>query len=82
MYKWSLHSSPLRQTSGFCHLGLHLGSVKGKALKNLSDYPPSRYVCQIDGKVSSILFVSVSLHIFDLSEISSQFFSHCPIDMC
>jgi hypothetical protein len=33
---------PTKTNLWFCVLVLHLGSVKEKALKNLSDYPPSR----------------------------------------
>ncbi len=74
---------PTKTNLWFCVLVLHLGLVKGKALKNFSDYPLSKWLCHIAGKVGGILFVSVSLPIFDLSEISRfQFNSHCPIDMC
>ncbi len=53
-YGWVLHSSPLRETSGF-NPSPHLGSVKGKALKNLSDYPPlGRYVTSL-GKLAEFI---------------------------
>jgi hypothetical protein len=59
---------PTKTNLWFCVLVLHLGSVKGKALKNLSDYPPSLGRCvTLLGKLAVFcLFQFLSIFLISL----------------
>ena len=72
---------PTKINLWFIILVLHLGLVKGKALKNLSDYPPlGGYVTSL-GKLAELGIVWLTL-ICMFSDIMSEFYCNCSAYMC